>query len=70
MLIFLCLNSRYGTDNGQIYRGKTVSLVQDDPELHLHLLFGADEVLYWVEFTKDEFENKKSFCKMVRLGKL
>lgn len=58
---------RYKTDDGKIFDGKTVNLAQED-SLHLHLLFGANDILYWVEFNEDKMNYTKSFSKMVRLG--
>lgn len=31
-------------------------------------MVGADDVLYWVEFTDDEYENKQNLIKTVRLS--
>lgn len=61
---------RYQIDNGEKFSGKTVSLVKDEEEsgIRLQLIFGPDDVVYWVDFTKNELENQTSLSKMVRLG--
>lgn len=58
---------RYKTDGDKIFHGTTVNLVRED-SLHLHLLFGANDILYWVQFDEDEINNTKSISKTVRLG--
>ena len=60
---------RYKIDDTNDFKGKTIRLVKED-DLNLHLIFGPDNVVYWVEFNKDELENQTSLSKMVRLGEI
>lgn len=66
----LNLPFRYHIDDFKTFSGKTVNLVKEDGGVNLQLIFGPDDVLYWVEFTKDELENQKSLSKLVRLGEI
>lgn len=42
----------------------------NDPNDHIYVLFGADDILYWVKFTDDEYKNQRHLTKPVRLSKL
>lgn len=63
---------RYQIDDTEKFSGKTVNLVKEDGEggVNIQLIFAPDNVVYWVEFSKDELEHQKSFSKMVRLGEI
>lgn len=57
----------YQLDDGEMFSGKTVNLVNGGD---LQIIFGPDDILYWVDFTMDDRENQKPFSKMVRLGEI
>lgn len=50
-----------------MFSGKTVNLVNGGD---LQIIFGPDDILYWVDFTMDDRENQKPFSKMVRMGEI
>ncbi|XP_055316904.1 uncharacterized protein LOC129576220 [Sitodiplosis mosellana] len=50
--------------SGKTFHGKTSKLYDK-----LYAIFGADNVLYWVEFTEDEYNDKRYLTKTVRLIK-
>lgn len=56
---------RYEIENGNKFRGSTWKLA--DISL-IYIMAGADNILYWVEFTRDEYENRPYLTKSVRLG--
>lgn len=58
---------RYELDTGEIFRGRTFIL--NNPRVHLYVMFGADDEMYWVRFSSHEYLYKKSLSKMVRIGK-
>lgn len=57
---------RYNLECGEVFRGKT--FIINDPQSHVYIMFGKDNVLYWVDFTVDEYQNKTILSKAVRLG--
>lgn len=57
----------YELDNGKIFQGRTYKL--NFPYLHVYMMLGADDTIYWVEFsTKDEILSDEPFSETVRLG--
>lgn len=67
-LIFIISFIRYDLECGNTFRGRTFIL--NDPNGHIYVLFGADDTLYWVKFTDDEYKNQKHLTKPVRLSEL
>ncbi|XP_031626818.1 uncharacterized protein LOC116343071 [Contarinia nasturtii] len=55
----------YDRDGGYTFRGRTFIL--NDLNDHIYIMFGADDVLYWVKFTDDEYKYKQCLMKTVRL---
>lgn len=43
--------------------------MNEEGGINLQLIFGPEDIVYWVEFTQDELENQETFSKMVRRGK-
>lgn len=58
---------RFKQDNGESFRGRT--FIVNDPHSHLYIMFDANNVAYWVEFTDSDYENNKTLSSIVRLGK-
>lgn len=59
--------SRYDLDDGNQFHEKA-SHVQYDR--YIYFMFGAEDMIYWVILTDEEFGEKKSLSKIVRLGKI
>ena len=57
---------RYNLEDGTSFRGRTFLLQAENT---IYILIGANDTLYWVEFTESEYENEDTFTKTVRLGK-
>lgn len=57
---------RYNLDCGNTFRG--ITFIVNDPNDHIYIMFGADDTLYWVKFTEDEYKNQKLLTKNVRLS--
>lgn len=60
--------NRYKLDNGSIFRGRAHRLNFD--YVHVYLMVGADDIIYWVKIDDFDLENDKPFSKIVRLGKV
>lgn len=59
---------RFKQDNGEPFRGRT--FIVSDLHSHLYIMFDANNVAYWVEFTDSDYENNKTLSSIVRLGKI
>ncbi|XP_055301979.1 uncharacterized protein LOC129568316 [Sitodiplosis mosellana] len=55
----------YELECGNTFRGRT--FIVNVPDEHIYVMFGADDILYWVQFTEDEYKNKTYLTKTVRL---
>ena len=65
---FLFIYHRYEVDSGEnICRGSALNLKSGNAA-HLYAMIGADDTLYWVKFTEDEFQNEPYLSKTVRLS--
>lgn len=59
--------NRFKQENGEIFHGKTYRL--NNPRVHLYMLFGPNENIYWARFSSYEYLHKKSINETIRIGK-
>ncbi|XP_055301982.1 uncharacterized protein LOC129568319 [Sitodiplosis mosellana] len=54
----------YRLENGELFDGKTISL--NGCDTNVHIMFGADNSIFWVRLSEEEFQTNSIIRKIVR----